>query len=63
MLRVRRECLDYASQMYVDVFEDGKCVLYCGFDKIKEFDSYEDAYNYWYNNYVIQKGRMKHESI
>ena len=54
MLRKRRECLDYASQMYVDVFKDGRCVLWCGFDKIKEFDSFDDAYNYWYNNYVMR---------
>ena len=54
MLRERRECLDYASNMYIDIFKDGKCALWCGFDKIKEFDSFDDAYNYWYKNYVMQ---------
>jgi hypothetical protein len=51
MLRERREVFDYVNQIYVDVFKDGKCVLWCGFDKIKEFDNFDDAYDYWCKNY------------
>lgn len=53
MMRIKREVLDYSSEAYIDVFENGKCILFIGFDKIKTFDCFEDAYNYWYNKYVM----------
>ena len=47
----RKECLDYASNSYIYVYTN-KCALYYQNRRIKEFATFEEAYDYWYNHYV-----------
>lgn len=47
---IRRDCLDYPSEAYIYIYQS-KCTLYVHGKRIKSFETYNDAYNYWLNEY------------
>ncbi len=47
---IHRECLDFGSDSYVNVFANS-VVLYVHDTKVKEFDSFNEAFDYWYNHF------------
>lgn len=48
---IRREILDYGSEAYVNVYSSGKCKLFVHSEGVRTFNSFDDAFNYWFNEY------------
>lgn len=59
-MRERREILDYERDVYVDIMENGKSILFIGLDKMKTFESFAEAIDYYNRNLFKEERNMKY---